>query len=593
MLFAGTTTYSIAAQDMVKPVISYILSVDTADLSGYTIKLSIKHAPANVTLAMATHHEYDDRFWRYVENFTARRGPVTLEYVHMKNAVWQIKSTGDSINVSYRIRLPLAYPYHPCHRPFLASYGGLIGDIHSFMYLVDYENLPVSVTFQLPGGWQIATGLTATSRYNVFTAANFKVLLDCPVFAGKLRTWNFVEGGIPYKIVYLPSPGAAYFDTSLLITNIKKITHQAVNFFGAVPYHNYTFLLRDSTYGALEHINSVTIGASSSMLAVNMQELYEELAHEFFHTWNLLSIRPAEYTDLNYDPQQQSAGLWFSEGLSMFYADLLVRRAGLPVEDSTRAGHLRALVQRYFQDTGNTFIPPGKVSLASNAQPGMLGDYNASTHLQGELIGTMIDMITRSSTGGKKTMDNVMRMMYTRYGYGKGFYPTDIENAVHDVCACDVHGFFEKYVYQGCELDFNKYLDLIGMKVVVRYTPAKNNKNLPAPDTRVYIFRRPEDSLYRIALTTPNSCWGHAGLHTGDVILAINNQPLKSPANFYKILQQMAIGDTVHINILRQAIVKTANVIITGYQTPVVSIVPLDKINAKQKDFFRNWEKGN
>src|SRR6202000_1956644 len=127
--------------------------------------------------------------------------------------------------------------------------------------------------------------------------------------------------------------------------------------------------------------------------ASRMQESYEEIAHEFFHAWNLISIQPEEYTGLTYGPQQRSAGLWFSEGMSMFYADLLVRRAALPCEDSTRIAHLEALIGRYYADTGNRVFSPAAVSLAANADPGAMGDYSASTHLQGELLGAMLDIL--------------------------------------------------------------------------------------------------------------------------------------------------------------------------------------------------------
>ena len=100
----------------------------------------------------------------------------------------------------------------------------------------------------------------------------------------------------------------------------------------------------------------------------------------------------------------------------MYYADLLVRRAGLPCEDSTRTAHLESLIGRYYTDTGNRVFPPGVVSLADNAPPGPLGDYTASTHLQGELLGSMLDLLIMEATNGRKSMDNVMALMNRRFG---------------------------------------------------------------------------------------------------------------------------------------------------------------------------------
>ncbi len=583
----------VLSQANTRPVISYVLKVDTADISGYDVEIHVQHAPHVFGLAMATHHEYDDRFWRYVENFTVKSDTGEAGFIKEDSAVWHITIPGNDALISYRLHLPTNYPYHPSHRPFLAGYGGLVGDIHSFMYMVGYTQLPSRVTFVLPADWQIATGLTATGDPKTFIAADAKTLLDCPVFIGNLRTWAFTVKGITHKVVYLPLPNATPFDTLLLVANIKKIVEQTVQLFGSIPYPDYTFLLRDGTYGALEHGNSVTIGAPSEMLANNMQELYEELAHEFCHSWNLVRIKPAEYTDLNYGKQQQSAGLWFSEGFTMLYADLLVRRAGLHAEDSTRIAHLEALTARYYADTGNTFIPPGKVSLASNEQPGLLGDYDASTHLQGELIGAMLDLMIRNATAGKRSLDDLMRLMFKRFGGNKGFYAKDIEQAAKEVCSCDAHSFFESYVYDGNAIDFNQYLNLVGLNINKEYAPAKDNKGQPLPDTRLYVFQRPGETMFRIALSTPASCWGRAALNTGDAIATINGQPVKTRQGFNDIIRNFRIGDTIIVEVERAAGIKKIPVFVSGYNTVITHITAQKNITPQQQKLFGEWTTGN
>lgn len=582
----------VSAQDNVQPVISYILKVDIADTTGYNIEIQVLHAPRSFTLAMATHHEYDDRFWRYVENFTVQTGTGKGSFVREDSAVWGINTPGNEVTVRYRIHLPGDYPYHPCHRPFLSRHGGLVGDIHSFMYMVGYEKAPAHVSFLLPTGWQIATGLAPTKHSNTFYVADARTLLDCPVFIGHLRSWNFTVNNTLHRVVYLPLPNAKEFDTALLVNSIKKIVEETAKLFGGFPYREYTFLLRDDTYGALEHSNSVTIGAPSGMLAKNMQELYGEIAHEFIHTWNLVNIKPAEYTDVNYGPQQQAAGLWFSEGFTMLYADLLVRRAGLPPDDSTRITHLEALTTRYFSDTGNTIIPPAKVSLASNGQPGMLGDYNASTHLQGELLGAMLDIIIRNATNNKQSVDGVMRTMYKRFGGTKGFYAQDVEQAVKEICSCDVHDFFEQYVYEGKPIDFNKYLELIGLQLHTAYMPAKDDKGNLFPDMRIYIFQPPGKAFFKLAVFTPNSCWGRAGLHTGDIIVAINNRPLTARDDFFTIMRNIHIGDTVTVDIKRDDRAQKITVPVNGYNTVVTHITALQNVTSQEKLLFEGWQKG-
>jgi len=588
-IFASVTCYAFAQH--VTPVIRYTLTVDATDTTGYSIAIHIQHAPVSFRLAMATHPEYDDRFWRYIQHFAVETGTGKGSFIKQDSNVWAVNTPGGDVDIKYRLQLPTDYPYHPCHRPFLSKQGGLVGDIHSFMYMVGYEELFAEVKFILPAGWQIATGLAATGKPEIYKAANVATLLDCPVFIGNLQAWSFTVNKTPHRVVYLPLPGAKKFDTVLLVNNIKKIVEQATKLFGGFPYKSYTFLLRDGTYGALEHANSVTIGAPAEMLADNMQQIYGELAHEFLHTWNLVNIRPAEYSDVNCGPQQQSAALWFSEGFTMLYADLLLRRAGLPAEDTSRIAHLEALTGRYYTDTGNTFITPAKVSLASNEQPGMLGDYNTSTHLQGELIGAMLDIIIRNATNNKQSLDGVMRTMYKRFGGKKGFEAKDVEQAAKEVCGCDVHGFFKRYVYDGSAVDFNAYLQLMGLQLQRFYHAAKNDKVQPLPDLRIYAWRRRGDTAIAIGLLTPNSCWGRAGLHTGDVIVSINSHPIKTERDFFATVRNIHIGDTLICKIKQASGIKKITVIISGYNTVVTRITALQNVSAKQRLLLGAWER--
>ncbi len=540
---------------------------------------------------MATHHEYDDRFWRFIRNFRIETPNGKAIYNRKDSASWDITIPGNKAVIYYRIKLPDLPRF--AHRPFLASYGGLLGDIHSFMYMVEQSHIPSSVTFELPKEWQIATGLEKTADRKTFIASSAKTLLDCPVLVGRLHQWTFRAGNKPHTIAYLSATSKLSFDTSLFISNIQKIVIQTVRLFGGIPYKNYTFLFEDGVNGALEHSNSVTIGAPADIITNHKQDIYSEIAHEFSHTWNLMFIKPAEYTELNYGPQEQSAGLWFSEGLAMFYSDLLLRRAGLPVEEFTRVAHLEGLIKRYYADTGNMVIPPGKVSLASNAPPGMLGDYSASTHLQGELLGAMLDMLIRNITDNQHSFDDVMRLMFKRFGGDKGFYAQDIERVVADVCRDNrVHVFFQNYVYAGKPLDFNQYLRLIGLKLELSYQPAVDDKGQPAPDTRVYTWKPQGDTVYHIIMTHPESCWVKAGLHTGNAVIAINNQFIKSRQDFYNTLKTIKIGDTVIVQVNHADGLQKIPVVITGYQVPVANITKVNDPGIRVQNLYQKWEQG-
>lgn len=576
------------AQQAPKTIINYILRIDTSDLSGYDVEMHIQNPPKSFHLAMATHKEYDDRYWRFAEYFTVE-SKQKINFIREDSALWKIISPGKDATIKYRIHLPASNGQRPVWRPFLSATGGLVGDLHSFMYMVEQLHTPSHITVQLPQNWKIATGLTTTNDPTIFYAPSSKALMDCPVMIGKFYSWNFTVKGVPHQIVYWPLPNAISFDTSLLINNVKKIVTQTVKLFDIMPYKKYIFLFQDDAYGALEHSNSVTVGIPSINFQRDIVDMNQEIAHEYFHTWNLMALRPAEYSELNYGPQEKAGGLWWSEGMSIFYSDLLLRRSGIATYDSTRTIHLEKLIERYFSNPGNAKISPVKSSLESNAPPGGLGDYSVSVHLQGEVVGAMLDLITRDATNGEYSIDNVMRKMFYRFPEKKGFYSADIEKAVKDICGCDVHFFFEKYVYNANEIDFNKYLKLIGRQVNVTWKQATDESGKPMPDYQMNIYKPVGDTGFNILIFNAESCWAKAGLHTNDKVISINDMPVTGQQTWRNIVRNLKIGDNIKFIIKRNQVIKEIIVNVTGRTVATAQITALVNITTKQQKIFTAW----
>src|SRR4029078_2742664 len=313
--------------------------------------------------------------------------------------------------------------------------GGLIGGPHSFLYPMGLEKEAASVDFEIPAGWKIGTGLTGKSTARTFIAPDLQTLMESPMLVGQLSEWNFNTKGIPHRVFYWKHPNGTPFDSAAFVSGLEKIVNEAINFFGSAPYREYAFLFQDDAYsGGLEHPNSFTMGAESKKLAEDPNFTIEEVAHEYFHTWNLMAIKPAEYREVDYRVQGPVAELWFSEGLTIYYADLLRRRAGLPTEDSTRAQHLENAIERYLGQPGLARFSAEQVSrVAYNSSPDALGDYMASAHLEGELLGTILDLKIRDATNGARSMDDVMRLMYGRFRNRK-FTSRDVHYAVDEVC---------------------------------------------------------------------------------------------------------------------------------------------------------------
>ncbi len=578
-----------------QPIVRYAIRVDSSNLSTFAVEMNIRNAADTFRLAMSAHPEYDDKYWRHLEDLRieGRSGAATI--TRTDSSLWRVRAPGGEATLQYRIRLPTSDEgARAAWRPFLSPTGGLIGGPHSFMYIIGATLVPAHVTLTLPSSWEIATGLTPTSDPRTFFAPTFDALVEGPIFAGRFKSWRFAIDAVPHRIVYWPAPNAAPFDTTRFVDGVRRMSEQAVALFGRPPWREYTFIFQDNAWGGLEHANSVTLGASSAALARDPLASLPEAAHEFFHAWNLMRIRPAEYRTVDYRVQPPTSSLWFSEGLTIFYADLTMRRAGLPPSDTTRTQHLTNLIARYLAMPGLARYSAERVSqVAYNAEAGALGDYGASTHLQGEVIGAMLDLIIRDATDGRRSMDDVMRLMLERFGGTQGFVGRDVERAVEDVCGCDVTRFFDAHVRSGSAIAFDRYLANLGLRARVEWIPAvSQSTNEAIVDLRLYAADVPAGQLARLVLTHPESPWARAGLHTGDRIVSVNGAPARTWLELRGILQRIRIGDTTRMEVERAGKHLTVNVVAAQQIRPLVRLEEIAGATAKATRLREAWRQG-
>ena len=576
--------------DSRQPVINYFLTVDSSNFSSFEVTMQIRNIPDTFYIGMVAHPEYDDRYWRYVTDLSVETKKGGGKIVREDSAKWKITGNGGIASLHYKINLPsTGDAIRSSWKAYLTPTGGLVGGPHSFMYIIGAPLAPSSISLKIPEGWQIVTGLQSTSDPNTFFASSTWVLIDDPIFVGKIKNWSFKVDGIPHRVTYWSLPDAKTFDTAALLSSIQKLVEQAAFLFGRLPYREFSFMLQDGASGALEHNNSVTVGAPSTQLANNVNSILSEITHEYFHTWNLVRIHTAEYEDVSYKTPPLSKGLWWSEGLTIFYTDLLMRRAGLPVFDSSRLNHLETLIRRYSSTPAYLKFSAEKISMASYAPAGFLGDYSASTHLQGEVLGALLDLMIRDATNGKRSIDDVMRIMMERFSGPKGFTSKDIEQIITGICGNNVHQFFQDHVYGNKQIDFNKYLKLIGLEHQLEWKEALSNDNKPVPDLRIFPYQLPGENITRIGITNPLSCWGRAGLHTGDIIKSVNGKSIASASDFRPLIRNAQRGDTILMEIERPAGVSKISIVVSGYQQAVAHLTQIAASTEKQKRLYEQW----
>jgi predicted metalloprotease with PDZ domain len=275
-----------------QPAIDYTLRVDPGDTSGFDVTMHIRNAADRFRVAMVAHPEYDDRYWRYVTGMRATSPTGRASVARADSAVWQVAAPGGDVVLHYRLALPPRPAVAAAYRPFIAPGGALVGGVYAFMYVVGATFAPAHVRLDIPADWQVATGLEPTVDPHVFFAPSAYVLVESPILLGRLRSWRFAVDGVPHRVAYWSAPGAQAFDTTAFVDGVRRIVEQAIRLFGRAPYRDYSFLFRDAAYGSLEHANSVTIGIPSADLARDPNAYVAEIAHEYFHAWNIIRIHP-------------------------------------------------------------------------------------------------------------------------------------------------------------------------------------------------------------------------------------------------------------------------------------------------------------
>lgn len=573
--------------------VDYSLRVDSTDYPLVAVEMHVIGGPRAFRIAMSTHSEYDDQYWRYLTDIqaTSTRGAASIS--RADSNVWRVTAPAGDVTIHYHVRYPTSPPMQQqAWKAHLSRDGGLTGGPDSFLYVIGGERAPVRLSLKLPAGWQVATGLARGTGDGEFTAPGAEALIDSPLMVGGFRSWEFALDGVPHRVAYLGHAGGVAFDSALMVSNLERLARATVTMFRTMPYRQYQFLFEDGASGGLEHLNSVSIGVRSADVARDPNTMLSQIAHEFFHTWNEVHLRPASWTGLRHVMPRPTGELWWAEGVTLYYADLVLRRAGLHTGDSTRWSRLERQIAMYNANPSHGVVSPEATSRAFNLSPALLGDYTPSMYTQGEMIGVMLDMIVRAESHNAKSLDDVMRAMTRAFTPAHGYTGLDIERAIRIACGCNTKPFFDKYVRAANPLDFNHVLAVLGLQSGVTWSPATGADGAPLPDLRVSAFRPVGEEQPWLQVWFPQTVWGRAGLHTGDRLLSWNGRTITEPQQLRSAVGVLRIGDSVRIEGLRATGLVETTVHVAGYDRPVARLTELPGATEAQRAIRARWMAG-
>jgi predicted metalloprotease with PDZ domain len=382
---------------------------------------------------------------------------------------WQIiPGKISSFNVSYDVYAERKFVANN----FLDTTHGYIIPAATFVYIKGHLNSRISLKVIPFDSWNnIATGLDRIpGKKNEFTANDFDILYDCPILIGNLDELpSFTVNGIVHRFTAY-NPGT--FNRVLFISGLEKTIRAGINVIGDIPYNEYTFIGIGPGYGGIEHLDNATVSFKGAGLEKPgaMSRMLKFLGHEYFHNYNVKRIRPFELGPFDYEKENKTNLLWVSEGLTVYYEYLIVKRAGLMSDDElltsieSNINTIENDAGRHYQSLSQSSYETWDDGLFGN-KPGET-DKSISYYEKGPLIGMILDFSIRNATENKKSLDDVMRFLYWQY-YKKlqrGFTDSEFQQACEAVAGRSLSREFE-YVNTTKEIDYATYLSYPGLKI--------------------------------------------------------------------------------------------------------------------------------
>lgn len=298
-----------------------------------------------------------------VSSFQVRadKSADTLQWKKTSDNGWTVQTKGAAVVViDYDVKATrnfVAGNYLDAEHAYLSPAG-------VFLHPAGMLNTPVTVTIVPPNGWnEVATGLESVKgKIHTYVAPDYDVLYDSPFLMGQLESLPpfMVDNKPHYFMAYKPGD----FDKTRFMNDLQKIVATASGIIGDVPYDHYTFLAIGPGGGGIEHLNSASISFSGSRMYSSKQSmitLYNFLAHEYFHHYNVKRIRPIELGPFDYDKGSRTKMLWLSEGVTVYYEYIVLKRAGFTDADEvfkTFSGSIAA----YENKPGRNFQTPADAS---------------------------------------------------------------------------------------------------------------------------------------------------------------------------------------------------------------------------------------
>lgn len=450
-----------------------------------------------------------------------------LEWSKSRRSSWTVQSPGGSLAVSYEL-----------HAASLGNRTRHADDTHAFLsgssvflYSDVHRDNPIEVrirapswtypTGQPPSAWSVATGLVRDGRDPwLFRAANYDLLVDSPLEIGEHAWYTFEVLGVPHVFAIW---GDAWFAGEItpqrLIEDTKAIVESQAEIFGGLPYDRYVFITHagEGLGGGTEHWNSTVLSANPAVFENEERYLgfLSLIAHEVFHAWNVKRLRPAELVPYQYQDEAITSLLWFAEGTTSYYDELLLARTGI-VEPDAYLDRITRVLSSAMDTPGRAVqsIEHASIDAWTKQYRPSNDAFNSRSSIYGDgaALSLCLDLYVRRDTENAFSFDDVMRALYERFPLEVGgFTRDDLIATALEITGVNLRPFLDTYAADTEPLPLSDLLASVG----VRFEREDDSEGVdPGFTLRGSEIRR----------VTAGSPAARAGLNPGDELVAINGR---------------------------------------------------------------------
>ena len=542
-------------------------------------------------------------FAKNVQEFDARGGQgQALPWQKTDKQTWQVdtREAGGEVRASYKV---FANDLNGSFSQFDTSHANLNG-ASIYMYVAGHKPDPIALTVDPPANWKIISGFSLSTDQKTLQAPNYDRLIDTPMeISPACSILTFENAGKEYRVA-VHSYNSDANGAEKLKEGVEKIVQAETAMMPAPDYEHYTFIFHfdpEIEMGdGMEHLNSTQIIISGDPSGSGLDEALVDAAHEFFHVWNVKRLRPAALGPFDYTRENYTRSLWVAEGFTNYYSYISLLRSGL-WSRATFLDHLAGEIRELQDDPGRKLMSAESSSFnawfydrAPQMQETNFANSTISYYNKGALLGMLLDLEIRSRTGGQKSLDDVMRYLYTKfyeapavsyYEPGRGYEEKDVLEAFNAVSGSDFGPFFTDYVRGTVPLPYNKTFALAGLSLRVEAQQGA------APS--LGILTSPEDRGVRILSVMPGGAADRAGLSRDDLLIAVDDLSLAT-SSLSDRLQIYPPGTSVPFTAERHGIRERISVTLDPPRKEQYSIVELPSAAPEQVKIREGWlGKGN